>query len=70
VGTAKTRLHRARRHLAEVCRCECVNEDGPDGATFCTPKATSRPAETESRGIPGQKPPWAGEMDPTARGGR
>jgi hypothetical protein len=56
VGTARTRLHRARRHLAEVCRCECVNEDGPDGSTFCTPKAASRPAETESQGVPGQKP--------------
>jgi RNA polymerase sigma-70 factor (ECF subfamily) len=38
VGAAKARLHRARRHLAEVCRRECLNEDGRDGATFCTPK--------------------------------
>ncbi len=41
VGAAKTRLHRARRHLTEVCRGECVDEDGPDGDTFCTPKAAS-----------------------------
>ncbi len=42
-GTAKVRLHRARRRVAEACRAECVPEVGLDGTTVCTPKPSSRP---------------------------
>ena len=38
VGTAKVRLHRARRRVAEICRAECMSEIGLDGTTLCTPK--------------------------------
>lgn len=38
VGTARVRLHRARRHLAEICRGECIDEAGPEGAILCTPR--------------------------------
>jgi RNA polymerase sigma-70 factor (ECF subfamily) len=42
-GTAKVRLHRARRRVAETCRAECVPEVGLDGTTVCTPKPSSPP---------------------------
>lgn len=38
VGTAKVRLHRARRRLAEVCRANCACEPGTGGTPLCTPK--------------------------------
>lgn len=40
-GTAKVRLHRARRHIAETCRAECLREVGLDGTLVCTPKPSS-----------------------------
>lgn len=42
-GTAKVRLHRARRRVAETCRAGCVPEVGLDGTTVCTPKPSSPP---------------------------
>jgi RNA polymerase sigma-70 factor (ECF subfamily) len=42
-GTAKVRLHRARRRVAETCRAECVPEVGLDGTTVCTPSPSAPP---------------------------
>lgn len=42
-GTAKVRLHRARRHLAEICRRGCIRETATDGGTLCAPKDVSAP---------------------------
>jgi RNA polymerase sigma-70 factor (ECF subfamily) len=42
-GTAKVRLHRARRRLAEACRAECVGDTAADGAPLCTRKPHRRP---------------------------
>ena len=53
VATAKVRLHRGRRRLAQFCRTECTSEIGPDGTTLCTPNTTSasraRPTPTGGR---------------------
>jgi RNA polymerase sigma-70 factor (ECF subfamily) len=42
VGTAKVRLHRARRRLAERCRAECVEEQTADGTKLCSPRPRRR----------------------------
>lgn len=49
VATAKVRLHRARRRVAETCRAECVSEAGLDGTTLCTPKSRSPAIDTDTR---------------------
>jgi RNA polymerase sigma-70 factor (ECF subfamily) len=48
-ATAKVRLHRARRRVAETCRTECVVEAGLDGTTLCTPKPGSPPGDPNTR---------------------
>jgi RNA polymerase sigma-70 factor (ECF subfamily) len=48
VGTAKVRLHRARRRLAETCRAVCVSEVGLDGTTLCTPKRRTPAVDTNT----------------------
>lgn len=48
VGTAKVRLHRARRRLAEICRAECASEVAPDGTTLCTPRRSPRLTDTHA----------------------
>ena len=49
VGTAKVRLHRARRRLAQLCRDECVSDADTGGLTTCTPKRPSRRSDTVTR---------------------
>jgi RNA polymerase sigma-70 factor (ECF subfamily) len=44
VGTAKVRLHRGRRRVAEICRAGCVPDHGPAGELLCTPRTTPRRA--------------------------
>jgi RNA polymerase sigma-70 factor (ECF subfamily) len=41
-GTAKVRLHRARRQLGEICRAECESDTAPGGTLLCSPKVSSR----------------------------
>ena len=48
VATAKVRLHRARRRVAETCRKVCVSEVGPEGTTLCTPKPSSLAVDTDA----------------------
>ncbi len=47
-GTAKVRLHRARRRVAEACRAGCLPEVGLDGTTVCTPKSSSPPMKANT----------------------
>lgn len=57
VGAAKVRLHRGRRHLAELCRTECTSDAGPDGTTLCSPTTTNvaPPAPTTGQRRTGRK---------------
>jgi len=55
VGAAKVRLHRARRHLAELCRAECRSETGAAEAILCTPRTTPVPPPAEMARPPRRK---------------
>lgn len=59
VGTAKVRLHRARRRLGEVCRADCACDAGPEGALLCTPNTRS---STSANRAPAAKPARKGRM--------
>jgi RNA polymerase sigma-70 factor (ECF subfamily) len=54
MGTARVRLHRARKRLAELCRADCTCEPGADGAPVCAPKEPSRTPP------PSRRPPRGG----------
>jgi RNA polymerase sigma-70 factor (ECF subfamily) len=48
VGTAKVRLHRARRRLAALCRAECTYDHGRDGTPLCSPVGAAVPTASSS----------------------
>jgi RNA polymerase sigma-70 factor (ECF subfamily) len=50
LSAARVRLHRARRHLAELCRAECTSDAGPDGTTLCSPATREVPPAMPSSG--------------------